>query len=387
MPSRSHTSNSKRDYYEVLGVSRSASAEEIKKAYRRLAVQWHPDKNPDNKHHAEEKFKEAAEAYSVLSDQQKRSQYDQFGHAGLSGMGGGGFDPATFSEFSDIFGDLFGLGDLFGGGGSRRERSHRGSDIRHDLTITFEEAAFGVKKRIKVSRTETCQTCNGSGAKPGTAPQTCRSCGGRGQLRYQQGFLTIARTCSTCGGAGKVLTDPCKDCRGEGRVRVEKTLSVSIPAGVDGESHLRISGEGDAGVLGGPSGDLYVVIHVQEHEVFQRQEDHLICTVPITFTQAALGAQIKIPTLEGEEPFIIPEGTQTGARFRIRGKGIPHVNGHGRGDLYVYVRVVTPSKLTREQRRLLEQLEPAQDPSSNGGDSSADKTLSQKVKDLFLGDA
>ncbi|MGH6740564.1 MAG: molecular chaperone DnaJ, partial [Bradyrhizobium sp.] len=275
MPTRSDTSNGQRDYYEVLGVSRSATPEEIKKAYRRIAVQWHPDKNPDNKHEAEERFKEAAEAYSVLSDVNKRSQYDRFGHAGVSGAGGGGFDPAAFSEFSDILGDFFGFGDLFGGGG-RRGRSNRGSDIRHDLTISFEEAAFGVKKKIKISRTETCSTCQGSGAKPGSSPVVCRSCGGAGQVRYQQSFLTIARTCPTCGGAGKVITDPCKDCRGEGRTRVEKTLSVTIPAGVDSDNHLRVSGEGEAGVQGGPSGDLYVVIHVQEHAIFERREDHLV---------------------------------------------------------------------------------------------------------------
>jgi molecular chaperone DnaJ len=380
MPGRSDVNSGRRDYYEVLGVPRSASAEEIKKAYRKLALQWHPDKNPDNKKEAEEKFKEAAEAYSVLADPQKRGQYDRFGQAGIAGAGAAGFDPAAFSEFSDILGDLFGFGDLFGGGPRRRSRVQRGADIRHDLTITFEEAAFGVKKRIKVSRTATCATCQGTGAKPGTAPVTCSSCGGAGQLRYQQGFLTIARTCSTCGGAGKVLADPCKDCRGEGRVLTEKTLSISVPAGVETDSHLRISGEGEAGHLGGPTGDLYVVIHVAEHSFFERKDDHLLCTVPISFTQAALGAEIKVPTLDGEEPLSIPEGTQTGARFRLKGKGIPHLNGHGRGDLYVFVRVVTPTKLTREQRALLEQLEPA--PSSDGA-GAAEKTLSQKVKDLF----
>jgi molecular chaperone DnaJ len=379
MPSHSNTSNGKRDYYEVLGVARSASSEEIKKAYRKIAVQWHPDKNPDNKSEAEEKFKEAAEAYSVLSDTNKRSAYDRFGHAGVSGTAGGGFDPAAFSEFSDILGDFFGFGDLFGGGGRRRSRSNRGGDVRHDLTITFEEAAFGVKKKIKFSRSEACSICQGSGAKPGTAASACRSCGGAGQVRYQQGFLTIARTCPTCGGAGKVLTDPCKECRGEGRMRVEKTLSVNIPAGVDSENHLRVSGEGEAGVNGGPAGDLYVVIHVEEHPVFERREDHLACTVPISFTQAALGAEIQVQTLEAEESLTIPEGTQTGARFRLKGKGIPHLNGHGRGDLYVFVRVVTPTKLTREQRSLLEQLEP--EPAADG--APAEKTLTQKFRDLF----
>ena len=382
MPSRSDVSNQKRDYYEVLGVPREASPEEIKKAYRKLAIQWHPDKNPDNKKESEEKFKEASEAYGILSDPQKRSQYDRYGHAGVAGAGMGGFDPSTFSEFSDIFGDLFGLGDLFGGGSRRRGRSNRGADIRYALSISLQEAAFGTKKRIKVPRTDTCPACKGSGAKPGTAPVVCQSCRGAGQVRYQQGFLTIARTCPTCGGAGKVLKDPCKECRGEGRISTEKTLSVSIPAGVDTESHLRISGEGEAGMQGGPPGDLYVVIHVQEHAVFERREDHLVCTVPISFAQAALGAQIKVPTLEEEESLTIPEGTQTGSRFRLKSKGIPHLNGHGRGDLYVFVRVVTPTKLSREQRQLLEQLEP--EPNSDG--ASAEKTLSQKVKDIFLGD-
>ena len=359
MPGRSHTSNGKRDYYEILEVSQSATPEEIKKAYRKLAIQWHPDKNPDNKKEAEDKFKEAAEAYSVLSDTNKRSQYDRFGHAGVSGAGAGGFDPAAFSEFSDILGDFFGFGDLFGGGGRRRNRAQRGEDVRYDLEIAFEEAVFGLNAEIQVPRMEACDHCAGSGAEPGTRPSTC----------------------PTCGGAGKVITDPCKDCRGEGRVNVEKTLSVSIPAGVDGESHLRVSGEGEAGIQGGPSGDLYVVIHVQEHAVFERREDHLVCTVPISFTQAALGAEIQVTTLEGEEPLTIPEGTQTGARFRLKGKGIPHLNGHGRGDLYVFVRVATPTKLTREQRQLLEQLEPEPDPQA----PPAEKTLTQKMKDLFTG--
>jgi molecular chaperone DnaJ len=373
--------NGKRDYYEVLGVSRSASPEEIKKAYRKLALQWHPDKNPDNKKDAEEKFKEAAEAYSVLSDAQKRSQYDRFGHAGVSGSGAAGFDPAAFSEFGDILGDFFGFGDLFGTGGRRRTRSHRGADIRQDLTISFEEAAFGVKKRIKVVKSETCPTCQGSGAKPGTAPVTCRSCGGTGQIRIQSSFLAIASTCPTCSGVGKVFTDPCKQCRGEGRVRTEKSLQVSIPAGVDSESHLRISGEGEAGLQSAPPGDLYVVIHVQEHPFFERADDHLVCTVPISITQAALGAQIQVPTLEGEEALSIPEGTQTGSRFRIRGKGIPHLNGHGRGDLYVYVRVATPTQLSREQRQLLEQLDALTKPDNQ----PAEKTFTQKMKDLFTG--
>jgi len=294
MAHRSKSSPGKRDHYEVLGVSREATPEDIKKAYRRLAMQWHPDRNPDQKQLSEEKFKEASEAYSVLSDPQKKAHYDQFGHAGVGEVGGfGGFDPTIFSEFNDILGDFFGGGDMFGAGTNRRRtRAQRGADLRYDLKLTFEEAAFGTKTRIKIPRTEACPTCGGSGVKPGTHPSTCRSCGGRGALRYQQGFLTISRTCPACSGTGKEITDPCKNCRGDGRVRVEKTLSVSIPAGVDAESRLRITGEGEAGVQGGPPGDLYVFLHVAPHSFFERQGHDLICTLPISFSQAALGAHL-----------------------------------------------------------------------------------------------
>jgi len=388
MAHRSKSSPEKRDYYEVLGVSREATAEDIKKAYRRLALQWHPDRNPDQKQEAEEKFKEASEAYSVLSDAQKRAQYDRFGHAGVAGVGGpggfGGFDPTIFSEFSDVFGDFFGMGDLFGAGAQRRRtRAQRGADLRYDLKLSFEEAAFGAKTRIKIPRTETCPTCGGSGAKPGTQPTTCRSCGGRGAVRHQQGFLTISRTCPTCAGTGREITDPCKNCRGEGRVRIEKTLAVTIPAGVDSESRLRITGEGEAGSQGGPPGDLYVFIHVEEHSFFEREGNDLVCTVPISFPQAALGTEIEVPTLDGKEKLHIPEGTQTGSRFRIRGKGIPKLEGHGRGDLYVFVKVVTPSRLSKEQRRLLEELAGLEKPPDQPEDSPAEKTFTDKVKDLF----
>ncbi|MBI4464260.1 MAG: molecular chaperone DnaJ, partial [Acidobacteria bacterium] len=370
----------KRDYYEVLGVPRTASVEEIKKAYRRLAMQWHPDRNPENHKEAEEKFKEAAEAYSVLSDSQKRVQYDRYGRVSIPTAGFGGFDPVIFSEFSDILGDFFGFGDFFGTSTRRRRsRAQRGADLRYDLTLSFEEAAFGAKTRVKIPRTEVCAVCSGTGAKPGTRPVACRHCGGSGHLRYQQGFFSVSRTCGSCSGTGSVISDPCKDCRGQGRVRVEKTLQVNVPAGVDSESRLRIPGEGEAGAHGGPSGDLYVVLHVQEHPFFQREDHHLVCEIPISITQAALGAKVEVPTLEGSEVLQIPEGTQSGARLRIRSKGIPHLNGHGRGDLYVYIRVVTPRQLTKEQRKLLEQLDALTRPDN----SPVQKSFTEKVKDLF----
>lgn len=373
----------KRDYYEVLGVQRTAGDDEIKKAYRKLAMQWHPDKNPDNKHHAEEKFKEAAEAYSVLSDAQRRAQYDRFGHAGVSGAGGGGFggfDPQSFSDFSDILGDFFGFGDVFGGGsGRRRTRAQRGADLRYDLEISFEEAMFGLKTRIKIPKTETCHDCSGTGAKPGTSATTCSQCGGRGQVRYQQSFLVVSRPCRECSGTGQVVKDPCKTCRGEGRVRAEKTLSVTVPAGVDSDSRLRIAGEGEAGVHGGPPGDLYVVLHVAEHPFFEREDQDLYCRIPITFSQAALGTEIEVPTLEKPEKLHIPEGTQSGTRFMIRNKGVPNVNGHGRGDLYITVDVKTPTHLTKEQKKLLEQL----DEISAADNRPVEKKFYEKVKDLF----
>ena len=381
MPSKSGHASEKRDYYDVLGVSRTASPEEIKKAYRRLAIQFHPDKNPDDTTGSEEKFKEASEAYSVLSDPAKRGRYDQFGHAGVGGAGGpGGFDPSTFSEFSDIFGDLFGFGDVFGGRqGGRRSRNRRGADLRYDLAITFEEAAFGVKKQIKIPRNDVCSKCHGTGARAGSGPTTCSRCGGAGQVRTQRGPLIMAHTCAACHGQGQVIADPCKTCHGQGLVPTEKTISVNIPAGVDSENQLRVSGEGEAGNNGAPPGDLYVLLHVKEHPEFQREGQHVISAVPIGFSLAALGGQIKVKTLEGEEPLHIPESTQTGARFKLRGKGIPQVNGHGRGDHYVFVRVVTPTNLTREQRALIEQL--GDTPAGEG--EANEKTLSQKVKALF----
>ena len=347
----------KRDFYEILSVSKTASAQEIKTAYRKLAVKYHPDKNAGNKA-AEEAFKEAAEAYSVLGDEEKRSIYDQYGHAGLKG--GVPFNQDVFREFSDIFGgslfeDLFGFGDLFGGR-SRRGGPRRGADLRFDLEIGFEEAVKGTETKIRVPRLESCDKCGGGGAAPGTSRSTCSTCGGQGQIRYQQGFLAVARTCGRCYGSGSVVTNPCPECHGQGRLQKERQLTLKIPAGVDQGSRLRMSGEGEAGAGGGPAGDLYVVLNVAEHPFFKRQEDDIFCQVPVTFPQAALGAQVEVPTLDGVEALTIPEGTQSGTVFRLKGKGVPRLRGHGRGDQLVAVLAVTPSRLTKEQRRLMKQL-------------------------------
>jgi len=348
--------NGKRDYYEILGVARNASEQEIKSSYRKLALQFHPDRNPAN-HEAEEKFKEAAEAYSVLSDAQKRANYDRFGHAGVAGAAGGGFDPSIFADFSDILGDIFGFGDAFGGGRRGGSRVQRGADLRYDLDLTFEEAAFGTTSKIKVPRHETCIECAGSGAQKGSGPTTCQTCNGYGQVRFQQGFFSITRACSQCHGAGQVIKNRCTVCHGDGRLVKEKTLELKIPAGVDTGSKLRISGEGDAGGKGGPSGDLYVVLSVQDHEFFERRDHDLYCHIPITYPQAALGAQIKVPTLEREEEKLsIPAGTQTGSTFRVKGRGISKRGGSARGDLYVTVGITVPTKLSRDQKDLLSQL-------------------------------
>lgn len=355
---------SKRDYYEILGVSRTASDAEIKTAYRKLAIQHHPDKNPDNKE-AEDKFKEAAEAYSVLSDQQKRASYDRFGHAGVgsgAGSGFGGGQGAGFSNIEDIF-DLFGFGDVFGGGGGRggrggsRTSARRGDDLRYDLEITLEEAATGKEEKLSIPRLETCDECEGKGAEKGSEPEACITCGGSGQSRYQQGFFSVMRTCPNCSGTGKIIKNPCKNCHGAGRVEKEKTLEIKIPAGVETGSRLRVTGEGEAGASGGPSGDLYVVIHVAEHELFERQGANLYVAHPITFAQAALGAEIKVKTLDGsEEDLKIPAGTQTGTVFRVKNQGMPALGGRGKGDMFVAVTIITPKTLTKEQRKLLEQL-------------------------------
>jgi len=369
---------SKRDYYEVLGVTRTATDQEIKSAYRRLAVKYHPDKNP-NDATAEEKFKEAAEAYSVLSNDEQRKRYDRFGHAGVSsGAGAGAWGAPGFGGIEDILGDLFGFGDVFGGQrGGRRTSAQRGADLRYDLEISLEEAANGMTAQLRIPRLEACETCKGSGAAAGSQPESCTTCSGTGQVRYQQGFFSVARTCHVCRGAGRVVKNPCADCNGSGRVEREKQMEVKIPAGVETGSRLRVTGEGEAGTQGGAPGDLYVVIHVAEHDQFERQGNNLYEAVPVTFAQAALGAEIMVKTLDEEEKLKIPMGTQTGTVFRLRGKGMPILGGRGRGDLFVSVTVVTPTTLTREQKRLLEQLAEVE------SKDLENKGLVDKVRDIF----
>jgi molecular chaperone DnaJ len=370
----------KRDYYEILGVGRDADEGQVKSAYRKLALQYHPDRNPENPD-AEEKFKEAAEAYSVLSDGQKRAAYDRYGHAGLQGPGAQGFDPNVFSDFSDILGDFFGLGDIFGGGGrSRRSRAQRGEDLRYDLEIGFEDAVFGMAAEIQVPRLEACDRCHASGAEPGSGSSVCSTCGGKGQILYQQSFLSVRRTCHVCGGSGQVIRNPCRQCHGQGYRQVVRKIKVNIPAGVDEGNRLRLAQEGQPGANGGPPGDLYVFLKVKEHAFFERQGVDLHCTIPINVGQAALGAEIEVPTLEEPYNLKIPEGTQNGAQFRIRHKGVPSVNGNGRGDLYVHIDVRVPAKLTREQRKLLEQLRDTL-PVDN---QPAEKSLFERVKDHFI---
>jgi molecular chaperone DnaJ len=366
----------KRDYYEVLGVQRTATIDEIKKAYRRMAVKYHPDKNPGDAD-AEEKFKEAAEAYGVLSDEEKRARYDRYGHQGLGGSGG--FDPNQFADFGDILGDLFGFGDFFGTGRNRRStRPTRGADLRYDLTLSFEDAVFGKEITIDVPRAATCPTCNGAGAKPGTQPVTCTGCGGRGQIRYAQGFFAVSRTCPQCGGAGKVIKDPCATCDGAGRVREQKKISVKVPAGVDDGSRLRVGGEGEAGYNGGPPGDLYVFLSVREHPKFQRRDYDIHSEQSVSFTQAALGAEIKTDTIDGQELLRVPPGTQPNQVFKLRGKGVQFLDGSGRGDHYVHVVVRIPSALSDEQRALLEQFA-----ASEGVDAGGERGVFDKVKDFF----
>jgi molecular chaperone DnaJ len=368
----------KRDYYEVLGIARGASDQEIKSAYRKLALQYHPDRNPNNPD-AEEKFKECSEAYAILADSDKRALYDRFGHAGVGGAAGG-FDATAFQDFGDIFGEFFGFGDLFGGGSSRRRsRAQRGADLREDITLEFEDAAFGTETKVNVRRHELCESCQGSGAAPGKTPVTCRSCGGKGQVRYQQGFFSIARTCPTCQGAGSVITDPCPSCKGEARVLKQKTVEVKVPAGVEHGTRIRFNGYGEAGAFGGPPGDLYVVLHVKEHAFFEREGNDLHCVIPISFTQAALGAEIEVPTLEGQHTLKVPEGTQSGTTLRIRNRGVPILNGHGKGDLFVEVRVQTPAKLNKRQREIFQELES----SLRVENRPERRTLLGKVNDIF----
>lgn len=346
---------SKRDYYEVLGVAKGVSEADLKKAYRRVAMKYHPDRNPDDKD-AEEKFKEASEAYEVLSDDNKRALYDQYGHAGLEGgMGGGG--GRGHSNFSDIFGDVF--GDIFGGGGGggRRGGPSRGSDLRYNLELTLEEAVKGTNAKIRVPTLVSCKACDGTGAKTGTKAVNCTTCGGHGQVRMQQGFFSVQQTCPTCRGKGKIITDPCKECHGQGRVEETKTLSVKVPPGVDNGDRIRLTGEGEAGTDGGPSGDLYVQIAVKEHEIFQREGKNLYCEVPISIIEACLGGEIEVPTLDGRVKLKVPEETQTGKLFRLRGKGVEPVRGGPAGDLLCRVVVETPVNLTSKQKDILRQLQ------------------------------
>ncbi len=369
----------KRDYYEVLGVGRESGEQEIKGAYRKLALQHHPDRNPENPE-AEEKFKEAAEAYSVLSDPQKRAAYDRYGHAGVQGAASQGFNPENFADFGDILGDFFGFGDLFGGGGRRRNRAQRGEDVRYDLEIAFEEAVFGLPADIQVPRMEACDRCKGAGSEPGSGPSTCPTCHGRGEIIYQQSFLSIRRTCSTCNGSGHIIRNPCSGCRGQGYKQVHRKLKVNIPAGVDDGTRMRLAGEGQPGANGGPTGDLYVFLKVKPHQFFERRESDLHCTIPVNIAQAALGTEIEIPTLEQPHKLKIPEGTQNGAQFRLRHKGVPVLNGSSRGDLFVHVDVKIPARLTREQRKLMEQLRETL-PVDN---APSEKGLFEKVKDYFM---
>jgi molecular chaperone DnaJ len=372
----------KRDYYEVLSVSRDCDESTLKGAYRKLALQFHPDRNPGD-HAAEEKFKEAAEAYSVLSDGQKRSAYDRFGHQGVASASGNGFSGAAagFPDLADILSDVFGFGDAFGGGSrQRRDRAQRGDDVRYDLEIGFEDAMRGLSIDIQVPRLEECGRCRGKGAEPEDGLTTCPICRGRGEVIYQQAFLSVRRTCSQCGGRGQIVRRPCKECKGEGYQRRERKLKVNIPAGVDAGTQLRLSQEGQPGANGGPPGDLYVVLKVTPHPIFERHEDNLHCTVPINPAQAALGASVDILTLDGLQTVKIPEGSQPGSRLRLKALGVPHVNGSGRGDLFIHLDVRIPSKLTREQRKLFEQLGELL-PADN---EPSEKGIFDKVKNYFM---
>lgn len=368
--------SSKKDYYELLGVNRNAGEEDIKKAYRKLALQHHPDRNPGDKQ-AEEKFKEVSEAYSVLCDAQKRAQYDQFGHAafGDGGPFGGGFDFS--GGFEDVFGDIF--GEFFGGGTGRRRGRGRGEDLRYNLALKFEEAVNGTEKKIKIPRHGPCETCRGSGAKAGTAPQTCPTCRGRGQVSFQQGFFSVSRTCGQCQGQGTIIKEPCATCGGAGRVRTVHTLSVKIPSGVDNGSRLKLRGEGEAGPTGGAPGDLYVVTQVEPHPIFVRENLDIICDVPISFVQAALGAEIDVPTLEGKVKMKIPAATQSGKVFRLKSKGIRDHQGYHQGDQHVRITVETPTRLTAKQRELLKEF------AALGGEevNPLAKGFFDKMKELF----
>ena len=371
---------SKRDYYEVLGVSKSADAKDVKKAYRRVAMKYHPDRNPDDPN-ADEKFKEATEAYDVLMDSEKRAAYDQFGHAGVDPNmgGGGGFGGGSFS---DIFGDVF--GDIFGGGGGRGGHGgpQRGSDLRYTLDISLEDAVKGTTIEIKVPTLASCDTCDGSGAKKGSKPTTCGTCGGAGQVRMQQGFFQVQQTCPTCRGRGKSISDPCTSCHGQGRVEKTKTLSVKVPPGVDTGDRIRLSGEGEAGPEGGPPGDLFVQMSVKQHPIFERDGKHLYCEVPITFVDAALGGELDVPTLDGRVKLKIPAETQTGKLFRLRGKGVKPVRGGSVGDLLCRAVVETPVNLDKKQKELLREF---QKTLGEGGHAQSPRQTSwfEGVKNFF----
>ncbi len=373
----------KRDYYEALGISRDASDDDIKKAYRKAAMKHHPDRNPDAKDGGE-KFKEIKEAYEVLSDDQKRAAYDRYGHAGVDQSHGGGGGQG-FGDFGDAFGGIF--DEIFGGrggGGGGGQRVYRGADLRYNMEISLEEAARGVEKTIRIPVTESCDTCNGSGAKPGTQPKTCGTCGGAGQVRIQQGFFSVQQTCPKCHGSGRVVTDPCVTCHGAGRVKKQKTLEVKVPAGIDEGMRLRHGGFGEAGVNGGPAGDLYVEIHIKRHAVFEREGDDLHCEMPISFTTAALGGDIDIPTLDGAANIKIPAETQTGKVFRLRGKGIKNLRSHMTGDLHCHVVVETPVKLTERQRELLREFDVINRSEGDRQNPRA-KGWMDKVRDFFAG--
>src|ERR1035441_7283840 len=369
----------KLDFYEVLQVSRDASDQELKTSYRKLAMQYHPDRNPNNPE-AEERFKTCSEAYQVLSDPEKRAAYDRYGHAAFQNGGAGNpFQGGGFQgDLGDIFGDLF--GEMFNMGGTRRaSRVQRGRDLRYDLTLEFEQAVFGVEKEISIRRLEACDDCAGTGSANGKVPATCTQCGGRGQVRFQQGFFSVAKTCARCNGTGTMITDPCAGCRGEGLQAKKHELLVKVPAGVEQDTRIRYQGEGEAGRFGGPAGDLYVVLSVKAHKFFERDGDDLHCVIPISFPQAALGTELQIETMEGPATIKIPEGTQSGREVKLRGKGVPHLNEHGKGDLIVEIRVATPSKLSKTQKELLRQLSETMQVEN----TPTSRSLFAKMKDIF----
>jgi molecular chaperone DnaJ len=361
-----------KDYYGLLGVPRNATEAEIKKAFRGLALKYHPDRNPDNKE-SEEKFKEINEAYSVLGDPEKKAHYDRFGTAEGVGAGFGGFGGAGFG---DIFEDIF--GDFFGFTGQRRQRPAKGHDLRYDLDISLEESASGVEKHLEVPRWEACSSCRGTGSKPGKGPVTCSNCRGTGHVRYQQGFFSVSKTCGSCHGTGKIITDPCPPCKGNGKVKKVFTLSVKIPPGVDSGSRLRMTGEGEPGEYGGPHGDLYIILNIKKHPIFVRKGNDVLYEMRITYPQAVLGAEIEVPSLDGMTPLKIPPGTPPGKSFHIRGKGIPRLGGHGKGDEIVVVNIEVPKNITPRQRELLEEF------ALISGDR-ASKTFKDKIKDIFTG--